>query len=290
MKKFFFPIFLLAAISCHESVSNSKAAGSEKIRLEDQGVNMDYTDSGLGDTTLLFVHSWGINRTYWADQYSYFSKKYRVVTIDLPGFGNSGKNRSSWSVKDYARDIATVIRGLDLKNVILIGHSMSGAIVVQAALDSPAMVRGIIGIDNFKDFGTAETPEAKEENKKFFAAARSHYTATITPFLNKVLFSASTDSAIRTRVVQDILRSDSVIALACLEQSGISNEKVISLKRPLYLLNSDYTPTDTASLKKDHVEFHLLTIHGTGHYPMIEKPGEFNELLDQAIRMILEGK
>ena len=283
-------IWALLLGSCQQGTGDSPSAGKAKIEIEDQGVHINYTDSKIGDTTLLFVHGWAINQTYWSDQASFFSQKYRVVTMDLPGFGHSGKNRTSWTVQDYARDIASVVKALQLRNVILIGHSMSGAIVVQTALDSPAMIRGIIGIDNFKDFGTEETPKSKEEKEEFFRKARAHFWESVSSLANKILFSSSTDSTVRNRVLRDIHQVDTTIALDCLEHAGISHEKVISLKRPIYLINSDYTPTDTAAFLKNNIEYHLLTMHGTGHFPMIEKPAEFNLLLEQAISMILSGR
>src|SRR6187200_3178241 len=60
-------------------------------------VAIEFDECGQGDTTLLFVHGWCINKEYWADQSKYFSDKYKVVALDLPGFGNSGKNRTEWT-------------------------------------------------------------------------------------------------------------------------------------------------------------------------------------------------
>jgi len=84
------------------SCSNKPKGSTENdkpIKIFDQGVNIVYSDSGKGDTTLLFVHGWGLNRSYWSNQVKYFDKKYRVVTIDLPGFGQSGKNRNIWNTE-----------------------------------------------------------------------------------------------------------------------------------------------------------------------------------------------
>ena len=258
--------------------------------VQDNGVNIDYTDSKNGDTTLLFIHGWGINKTYWTNQATYFSKNYRVVTIDLPGFGNSGKNRKSWTTNDYANDISAVITQLNLKNVILVGHSMSGAIAVEAALNNPSKVMAIIGIDNFKNFGEPETPQSKEETENFFKIARTNFKATISEYVNQALFSPTTDSTVRKRVLDDILHSDTLIALECLQQGGTSDEKVISLQKTLYLINSDVTPTDTIAFIKNKINYRLFLIHGTGHYPMIEKPNDFNLLLEQAIKTISGSK
>ena len=155
-------LLLSIQISCNSGGINSAPASTEKIKIENEGVNIVYNDTKIGDTTLLFVHGWGINKSYWANQVDYFSKEYRVVTLDLPGFGESGKNRTSWTVDNYAKDISAVLTKLNLKNVILVGHSMSGVIVLETALTNPSRIIGVVGVDNFKTFGVVETPQSKE--------------------------------------------------------------------------------------------------------------------------------
>src|SRR4051794_27767027 len=143
---------LILLFSCNSNSKDSKAANSA-VKVSDQGVNIAYSDTGKGDTTLLFVHGWCINRSYWSNQASYFSKKYRVVTIDLAGFGHSGKNRNVWNTDAYGRDIDSVISQLNLKNVVLIGHSMAGHIILQGAINNPDKVIAMVGVDNFKSVG-----------------------------------------------------------------------------------------------------------------------------------------
>ncbi len=136
-------IFILsgAILSCNQPEKKTEGnqvdtlAIDTPVAISNNGVNIAYTDTGRSDTTILFIHGWAINKGYWADQVSYFGKKYRVVTMDLPGFGQSGKNRDKWDTKTYGSDVNAVISTLGLNNVILIGHSMSGDIALQAAAD-----------------------------------------------------------------------------------------------------------------------------------------------------------
>src|SRR5260221_8419282 len=130
--------------SCNNRNTASNSASSNKTTIDDQGVKISYTDTGKGDTTLVFVHGWCINKTYWSDQVDFFSDKYRVVTVDLPGFGQSGKNRTAWNTETFGSDIDSVLSQLNLKNVILVGHSMAGDIVLQAAINAPDRVIGLV--------------------------------------------------------------------------------------------------------------------------------------------------
>src|SRR5450432_3059302 len=85
---------------------------------------INYQVTGSGDTTLLFLQGSYIDQTYWKNQVNYFSANYTVVTLDLPGHGKSGIERKHWSVQGFAEDVITVIKELNLTNVILIGHSL----------------------------------------------------------------------------------------------------------------------------------------------------------------------
>lgn len=286
--KFFIVVLFLSQYACNNSDTKSKAPSTKKIRVENQEANIDYFDSRIGDTTLLFIHGWNIDKEYWAGQRNTFSKDYRVVTLDLPGFGKSGKNRKSWTVEEYGKDISAILTKLNLKNVVLIGHSMSGAIVVEAALKNPTRVIGVVGVDNFTNFGAEVTPELKKDIAEAYMALRTNYKKVVLQYANESLFSPSTDSIVRRRVIGDFMNVDSVISVDILETNDKypTDEKLKSLRKPIYLINSSYHPTDTLGFKKYKVPYYLFFVGPTGHYPMIENPNEFNKLLAQVVRKI----
>jgi len=282
MKYLFFTIAFYWLVACQTPQPSSD---SKPVSISNKGVNIVYDDTKTGDTALVFVHGWCINRGYWKDQIDFFKNRYRVVSVDLPGFGESGKNRTNWSVAEYGRDIDSVLSALDLRKVILVGHSMSGDIVLEAAINAPDRVLGIIGIDNFKGVGFV----ADSAYKKNFAAAmdslRVHYTSLVTDYFNKELFYKTTDSAVRKRILSDVMHCDSVIAIDVIANAEFDeNSRIRNYGKTIYLVNSDYTPTDTAGFRKLDAHYDLVQIHATGHYPMVEKPAEFNALLAESIR------
>lgn len=256
-------------------------------KISSQGTDIAYYDSGSGDTTLLFVHGWDINKEYWTQQVEHFKNHYRVVTVDLPGFGQSGKNRNHWGVASYGKDINALISQLQLKNVILIGHSMSGAIVLETALQQPAAVTAIVGVDNFKNIEPSNTQQQTQLDS-FIQQARQHYTAAMQQFVPAMMFTASTDTAIKARVLYDVLHTDSTLAMNILQQGQDYPlaDNLLKYKKRLYLINSDATPTDTAGFIRRNIPYALLPIHGSGHYPMLEQPDAFNGQLQQVINRI----
>jgi len=292
VSKFCIGVLFFLQYACNNSDTNSKATSLEKIKVENKGVNIDYFDSRVGDTTLLFIHGWNIDKTYWENQADYFSKKYRVITLDLPGFGKSGKNRKNWTVDEYGKDITAILTKLALHNVILIGHSMSGAIVLEAALKNSTRVIGIVGVDNFTNFGAVLSPEIKKDISDAYKALKTNYKEIAMQYVNQSLFAPSTDSIVRKRVTKDFLNVDSIIAVEILETNDKYpiDEKLKSLGKTLYLINSSYHPTDTSEFKRYSVPFKLFYVGPTGHYPMIENPNEFNKKLEQVIIEIGKSK
>ena len=270
--------------ACNSPQPASIPSAPQKIEVEDQGVKIAYTDTGKGDTTLLFVHGWCINKSYWTDQVAFFSPRYRVVTMDLPGFGQSGKNRTVWTTEAFGKDVDSVMQQLDLHNVILVGHSMAGHIILEAANHAAGRVIGLVGVDNFKNAGQTQTPQEKAQMVKILDSMQHNFRQLTMQYMGQELFYKTTADSIRKRVLDDVAGADSLIAVACLQPDDFSEIRELArTKMKLNIISSDVKPTDTTAFKANHLPFEVLYIHATGHYPMIEKPAAFDSLLQQAI-------
>jgi pimeloyl-ACP methyl ester carboxylesterase len=263
-----------------------KPQHSAPIRIKNNGVNIAYIDTRKGDTTLLFVHGWCINKGYWSNQLAYFSKRYRVVSIDLPGFGQSGKNRSIWDARTFGSDVSAVITQLHLKNVVLIGHSMAGDIILEAAINNPKQVIALVGVDNFKGVGLVHKSSVRNDADYDNAIdnLRDHFTLIATDYITHQLFSKTTPDSIKQRVLHDALTSDSLIAAACMKRDTL--KEAVELQKtgkPLCLINSDVSPTAITGFQKLGVPYKVYNVHGSGHYPMVEQPDVFNKQLQMAL-------
>ncbi len=270
---------------------NTPVVREENANIKVNDVAIAYNQCGNGDTSLLFVHGWCINKEYWNDQSAYFCNRYKVVTLDLPGFGRSGKNRTNWAFEQYADDINEFIKEKKLRNVILIGHSMSGDILLLMDTKYPESVIGIVGIDNLKRPGVKLLEEESKQVESFFAIMDSSFSGTVEVYTKQNLFPPSADTSIVNRVVNDFKKNDSVIAMkvlrSLLDVSQKERDMMQQLKHTLYLVNSDGDRTQIDSLKKYcKASAEVVFVHGTGHYPMIEKPAEFNAALQKVFGMI----
>ena len=258
----------------------------KEIKRDNAVINCQLT--GNGDTTLLFVHGSYIDQTYWKKQVDYFSPHYTVVTLDLPGHGKSGKERTDWSVKGFAGDVVEVIKELDLENVILIGHSLGAGINLIAATSNPKPIIGFIGIDYFKNAGTALPSQSPQQALAIQESLIADFSATNEKYARMALLTDKTPASITDRIVKDYRNAYQPMAIETtpevFEMYTTEKRLLPQLKFKLYLINVDYIPTNEGLLKKyaghGHEVFHMK---GTCHYPMLEDPDGLNELLQKAV-------
>ena len=153
-------VLFVAVMVFTASCSAMTPYGNVGCAKSSDGQLISYNVFGNGETTLVFVHGWSGDSRYWRYQIPYFSQKYRVVTVDFAGHGNSEQNRKVYSLEAFGQDIKAVVEDVNAKKVILIGHSMSGEIVAEAARLMPDRVIGIIGADSIQN---VEDTMPKEE-------------------------------------------------------------------------------------------------------------------------------
>ncbi|MEP7317435.1 MAG: alpha/beta hydrolase [Panacibacter sp.] len=274
----------------------SSPVKEQAVNISNGNVNIAYIKEGNSDTAIVFVHGWCINKEYWQQQINYFSKRYITVALDLGGHGQSGLNRDSFRIEDYAADVTATINELNLKKVILVGHSMGGDIILEVANNIPEKIIGFIGIDNLKDVSVGFTAEQQKQIDDFMSALKKNFDTVASAYCRGALFPPNyTDTIPVNRVIKSVQDIDSTVAIKSLQSviniSSKESSMIAKLKIPVHLIVSDYTPMNEADVKKYcKAGLYVKTIHGTGHYPMIEKPREFNELLRQTLNEIAAGK
>ena len=91
-----------------------------------------YDYNPFGEETVVLIHGWPLSHLMYEYQTELLCRQgYRVVTLDLRGFGNSDTPAFGYSYDQMSQDIFQVIRRLKLKNFTLVGFSMGGAIVLR---------------------------------------------------------------------------------------------------------------------------------------------------------------
>jgi pimeloyl-ACP methyl ester carboxylesterase len=258
----------------------------------DDGLNLVCEVHGKGDTALVFLHGWCGDREYWKNQAAAFAGDYRVVTLDQAGHGESGKDRKAWSAAGLAADVEAVVKALGLKRVILVGHSMGGPVALLAAKRMPGTVVAVIGVDTLPN---VEFQMPEEARKKFLAMFENDFKGTMRGGLGG-LFHDKTDADLKEWVVTRAAAQDEKMALGLMRDlTGLDQKKLLKEAGvPVRCINSAggfqfHTPTAVETNKK-YADFAAVMIEGVGHYPMLERPAEFNDRLRAVLKEFAAGK
>lgn len=271
-------LFAVAAFATTGSVTVAFAAvrtGSATTR----GVRIVYDDRGQGDTTLLFVHCWSCDRTFWKNQVDVFADRYRVVTLDLGGHGESGKNRKNWTVLGLAEDVRAVADELKLNKIILVGHSMGGPVSLEAARLLKGRVIGVIAVDTLHDADFKMTPQMVQP---IADKLKKNFKGTMAGFMGS-MFAKNADPAVREWVEQKADAADPNVAIALmLDFPNLDMPKLFAAAGvPIRGINAKpplAPPTNIAGNRK-YANYDAVLLDDTGHFIQLERPAAFNEQL-----------
>ena len=219
-----------------------------------------HSHTGNGVNTIVFVHGWLGSSVDWRRQVPAVKGRYQVITLDLPGFGESQSEPTECSIARYSDSVVDTVKAHDLSNVILVAHSMGSAVAIEAANKLGDRTVGVVTIDALKDLPANQTPDQMEAE----AARRDSYAVDEANRSNRPDRLPCWRTAIRSYF--EWKNSDALLQIS-------------SLAVPWYAINSDRSPTDIDSLSELTPYFQLRTISGTSHAVMQDAPDRFNDLL-----------
>ncbi|WP_440875872.1 alpha/beta fold hydrolase [Thalassotalea sp. PLHSN55] len=258
------------------------------VAISNDKAQIAYSVTGGGKTALIFIHGWSLDSRLWHNQTQYFSKEYQMITIDLAGHGNSSYNRKDYTMVSFAHDIKAVIEKEGINSAILIGHSMGGGVIAEAAKLMPERVIGIIGIDTSQNVALNFTQEALDEMTKPF---EENFQKAMRAFV-KDAFPKNEEEDTLYWISEDMASAPKDIAINQFRHylgqyvSGESYRVFENINVPTVLVNAKLWPTDSAENKKHIKNYHIYFIEETGHFPMLEKPNEFNQILLKAVKSV----
>lgn len=245
------------------------------------GIPISFEAHGTQGQPLMFVHGWSCDRTYWRGQVEHFAARHRVVAVDLAGHGESGAGRERWTMPAFGDDVVAVIDELALEDVVLIGHSMGGDVITEAAVQLGSRASGLVWVDTYSRLGQ---PKTREQLESFVAPFRADFV-TATQDLVRSMFLPDSDPDLVDWVAADMSAAPPEIALDELEQARGNDGPILeclqNLTVPVVAINPDHRPTDVDGLRALGVETVLMS--GVGHFLMLEDPARFNRLLSDVV-------
>ncbi len=251
------------------------------------GVTIVYSVCGKGEPALLFVHGGLADRTFWDAELQAFGGRHRVVALDLAGHGESGSNRTKWGMPEFGADVKAVADAEKLKSVILFGNSLGGPVAVEAALIMPGRVLGVVGVDTFQRVDYTIAPEEVKQRAEAF---RDHYAESVKA-MTKMLFHPDADPAVIAEAERRMQKTPPAAAYGLfMGLAGYDNAGAVRrLTVPLRAINDDLYPTDVAAVRKVKPDFDVIVMKHMGHYPMLERPDEFNADVAKVVAELMKA-
>lgn len=264
------------------------AAVERKTCVAADGVRLVYSAAGSGETALVFIHGGMANRSFFDAQMEALAGRYRVIAVDLAGHGESGTDRKTWGIPQFGADVRAVVEKENVKRAVLFGNSLGGPVAIEAAVMVPDRILGVVGIDTFQDLGHPETAEYAREaadwTRQRLEAFRADYPGAMKAMV-KMLFHADADPSLMAEAERRMARTPREVTISTLEAIGGYDPNLAARKltAPLRAINGDLFPTDTQTIRKIKPDFEAVVMPHMGHYPMLERPEEFNRLVTRIV-------
>ncbi len=283
------PVLLLALLRLP-----TYSPAEENMVLSSDGVQIHFDVHGEGSPTLVsptlvLVHGWSNNRTYWQPHLTHFSEKYKVVTIDLAGFGESGIDRDAWTMEAFSDDLKAVAEKLDLEQVVLVGFSMGGPVTLEAAKRMPQRVIGVVLVDILQDIDV-------ELDQEQINAIADDFRENLhdSAYLRTGAFSPGADEGLIQRYIDshpEVFPEYwwEAFDQLCHWMNDKTKATLVEVSSPIVAINSDQNPTNVEAFRRYAPSFKVRLIPDVGHIGVIwENPDLFQRLLDASVEEFID--
>ncbi|MEW6145646.1 MAG: alpha/beta hydrolase [Thermodesulfobacteriota bacterium] len=243
------------------------------------GNRINYIEGDVTDParpTVLLIHGAGQRIATWKPQLELLKDdpRYNVIAPDLPGHGAS-EGTGYRDIESYKGFIDEFTTALGLSDLIPVGHSMGGAVAMVFALDHPEKIRAsVLAGTGARMRVSAETLKTvKNDYKAFCDVAPGR------------MFAPDSPAELKEKFRKDLLGTSSEVCywdLVACDEFDIM-DRVHEITRPVCVISADLdilTPTKYGEYLNSSIRgssYHV--INGSGHFMMLERPLEFNEIL-----------
>lgn len=234
-----------------------------------KGVNVNYLDYGNENgKTIVLLHGWGQNIEMMDMLGKPFMKKYRIINIDLPGFGKSEEPKDIWALEDYVSMLKEILKKLNIEKPILIGHSFGGRISIKYA-------------------GTHEVEKVVLLGSPFRPSGKKSFKTKVLKFLKKVPVIKNLEGWAKTKLGSRDYKNASVVMRGVLVKAINEDltEYAKNINAPVLIIFGDRDTevpiSEAQALEKLIKNAGLVTYEGCTHYAYLER-------LNQTIAVLKE--
>lgn len=279
-------LLLLALVGCGEGPPEAAVAEADGAALIEgevpsaDGVPIRYQVQGAGEPTIVLVHGWANSMLIWGEHPRTLSADHRVVALELAGHGRSGTNREEWTMGAFGDDVVAVVDELGLEEVVLVGFSLGGAVVVEAAERLGDRAAGVVLVDVFHD---PSVPMSVDEAEEFQEAIRANWGSP--EFVRAFAFRPDAPDSLIDYVVRQGPAEPYDHLFAALDSFRDWSEfeiqpAVQQLNAPIAAINTTEPPTNVEAWQRLVPSFTADTIAGVAHGGiLLRRVEDFDALL-----------
>lgn len=237
------------------------------------GLLTTYHVLGTGKKTILILHGWQRSSTEWIPLAKQLADNdHQVISLDLPGFGNTPRPKGTYSIYDYATFVEHFLKKLEIKKVILIGHSFGGRIGIILAAKSTYLDKLIL-VD-------AAAVEKKSSIMQMRIAINKLMILPVKIFLpnqvERLKRNFGSDDYQSAGNLRDIFIK------TVNEDLTLLLEDITIPTRIIWGEKDSIRPISEGKFIKNAVSgARLRIVWGAGHSPYLEKPKEFIEIVKE---------
>ncbi|MEO8447009.1 MAG: alpha/beta hydrolase [bacterium] len=235
---------------------------------------------------LIFIHAYPLCSRMWDEQVGFFKEKYRVITYDLRGLGYSNELEDyQFTMEDHVNDLFEIISHIGTEKVNVCGLSIGGYILLRAVLRDESKFNSIILADTKSTSENYESLLSRSENVMKIKKDKDTF---LDDFLKKLL----SEDGYTNEKLKTFVR----LMMSWMDVKGLSSNMISIATRTdsFYLLKNITIPALVIAGRKDELtpvinSFHIKeniknsvfkVIDNAGHLSNMEKPDEFNELIN----------
>lgn len=245
-----------------------------------------YNDTGEG-FPVVFLHGFCETSDIWSGIQSKLSKNYRVITLDLPGFGGSPILNYSFSLDDVAKEIKSFLDSIHLTKYVLIGHSLGGYITLAF---SKLFEDNLSGIGLFHTTVFEDNEDKKENRNKLIEFIKANGVRTfVRTFIPSLFYKENVH--VLDEVIGNLKKSaektkaESVIEYARAMRDRPGSEEFLSkFQVPVMFIIGEEDPSVPLTKSQEQIilpeNSHVLRLAETGHMGMFEKPDETSNFIE----------
>jgi len=244
-------------------------------KVEILGLNVHYKTLGEGSDVLL-LHGWGCNTETFLGVQTQLAKKYRVTSIDFPGFGQSDEPKEVWGVEQYTQLTEQLIQKLNLIDPVLIGHSFGGRVSILLSSRNNNIKKVIL-----TDAAGVKPNSTKISMGKIFGKVKSLTSKVLGEKLTNKLVSpiakkmGSADYNAASPMMKEIIKK--VVDQDLQEFMP----KISASTLLIWGSNDTATPLEDAKIMESLIpDAGLVVINGAGHFSFLEQPAFYLSVVE----------